>query len=289
MQATIARTLSAHVTENGMPPKGTTLYQLFDAAGVTANAEEAEDFSTDLWEVANDCLSVSITGNGPLDALDQAAFVDLMRAMAGDEPTREADMRPLRERIVDSLAMRMVGMPIAEALAIITRDLDPAQLQAAAEALPEPTGEGRETRLPEPFTVQGIASKGTAAWRPRMLFGGQCGDMVAVRPVAKEHGDRTYLGILLGEIAQGTSVGFRKSDGTLVYDMSWHNPAIFVPDLDTVIFGISSWWGLISSADQLRDITDADIDGVWYVKALKQIERFKAEDEADEAGTDEPV
>lgn len=273
-----ARLLAAHVTANGMPPKGTTLFGLYDIAGVDADDAATEDFSRDLWEIANECMSVHITGNEPLDALDQKAFLDLMRAMAGDEPEPTADMRPLRDRIIETMSLRMMGMPIEEALSIITRDLDPVQMQAALEAMPEPTGESRETKMAEPLIVNAIATNGTKAWRGSMLFGGECGDMVSIRPVAKEYGDRTYLGIMLGEIAQSVSVGVRKSDGTLVYDMSWHNPAVFVPDLDTVIFGNASWWGHISSVEDLRQITDADIDGVWYVRALKQIAEREAED-----------
>lgn len=134
----------------------------------------------------------------------------------------------------------------------------------------------RETRIDEPFTVGGFASRETPAWRPKLLFGGSCGDMVAVRPVGDEHGGRTFLGVLIGEIAQGVSMGHRKADDFLVYDMAGHNPAIFVPDLSTVVFGNASWWGRIRSADDLRQISDADIENVWYVRALRQIEEAAA-------------
>ena len=49
------------------------------------------------------------------------------------------------------------------------------------------------------------------------------------------------------------------------------NPAIFVPDLKTIIFGVESWRQRITTESQLRSITDIDIENVWYVKALKQI------------------
>lgn len=134
----------------------------------------------------------------------------------------------------------------------------------------------RENRLPEPIIVTGFASNDIPAWREKLLFGGTCGDMVSVRPVAPEHEGRTFLGLLLGEIAQGVSIGQRKSDGMLVTDMGGHNPAIFVPDLSTIIFGNASWWGRIRNADDLRQITDEDIGNVWYVRALRQIEEIQA-------------
>lgn len=51
------------------------------------------------------------------------------------------------------------------------------------------------------------------------------------------------------------------------------NPAIWVPELEKVVWGDSSWWGPIEKKeDAERLITDADIQNVWYVKALKRLE-----------------
>lgn len=141
--------------------------------------------------------------------------------------------------------------------------------------------------LEKPLTITKFVTHRTPAWRSRLLFGGQCGDMVAIRPCAKQFEDRTYLGILLGEIAQIVKIGSRQDE--LHYDMAMHNPAILIPELNEVIFGNASWWGLISSPDQMRDITNDDISNVWYVKALEQIEKFAAEDAADDASCDEPT
>ena len=49
------------------------------------------------------------------------------------------------------------------------------------------------------------------------------------------------------------------------------NPAIFVPELKKIIFGMESWWGRIENADELKEITNDDIDNVWYVKLLKEM------------------
>jgi len=137
--------------------------------------------------------------------------------------------------------------------------------------------------LEKPIAAAKLVTNRTPAWRPKLLFGGKCGDMVSVRPCAERFGERTYLGVLLGEIAQGVHLGTRGDE--LHYDMAYHNPAILIPELDEVVFGNASWWGAIRDARQLREITDADISNVWYVKALDQIARAAAEDASDGAAT----
>ena len=84
------------------------------------------------------------------------------------------------------------------------------------------------------------------------------GSFVSVRPCGDEYEDKTYLGLYVGEVAIG---------GTL----SMHNPCIWVPDLEQYIFGCESWWGKISTAEDLHKITDEDIENVWYVRALKAL------------------
>ncbi len=101
------------------------------------------------------------------------------------------------------------------------------------------------------------------------------GVFVSIRPVAKEYEDKTFLGLYIGEIALGFAVRRNEhEDGTvdLVIERQMYNPAIFVFDLNKVIFGIESWWGVIRSEDDLRQISNQDIDNVWYVKALKQLQ-----------------
>ncbi len=95
------------------------------------------------------------------------------------------------------------------------------------------------------------------------------GSLVSIRPVADEYDNKTFLGIYLGVMTTGNMVEFK--DGVLHISLGHYNPAIFVPDLGKTIFGYESWWGEIESEEQLRKITDDDIQNVWYVKALKQI------------------
>lgn len=100
------------------------------------------------------------------------------------------------------------------------------------------------------------------------------GTFVSVRPCNPEYKDKTYLGLYIGEIALGFSVQREKLEDeteALTIERTMYNPSIFVFALNKVIFGIESWWGVIRSEDDLREISDADINDVWYVKALKQL------------------
>lgn len=94
------------------------------------------------------------------------------------------------------------------------------------------------------------------------------GKLVSVRPCGEEYNKRTYLGIYIGDAATSIST-IKNDDNTLTLKMTAHNPAIFVPELKKVIYGCESWWGVIKSAEDLKNISDADINNVWYVKALK--------------------
>lgn len=128
------------------------------------------------------------------------------------------------------------------------------------------------SELTYPITVTAITvDPRMTAYRERPLFGGKCGDFVSVRPVGEVYGGKTYLGVLIGEIANTPAALFDKATGVLTVMAGLPNPAIFVPDLGKVIFGYESWWGRIADESQLREITDNDIQNVWYMKALKQL------------------
>lgn len=94
---------------------------------------------------------------------------------------------------------------------------------------------------------------------------------VSVRPCDDECEGKTYLGWLLGDMAMSQSVSLGKG-GILKVLRAMHNPAIFVPDLGRVIYGCGSWWGAIKTPDDLRKISNTDIDNVWYVRALRDLQ-----------------
>lgn len=105
------------------------------------------------------------------------------------------------------------------------------------------------------------------------------GEFVSIRPCAEEYGNKTYLGIYLGEIAQLIRVSYHNDEQKLEVSNSLYNPAIYVFDLKTIIFGCASWWSVISSPEQLKEITDVDINNVWYVKAMKELARCDSDGE----------
>jgi hypothetical protein len=105
---------------------------------------------------------------------------------------------------------------------------------------------------------------------------------VAIRPVDNK---RTYLGFLLGDMARGAGVRYDRESGVLSVSPGSHNPAIWVPDLGRVVYGFESWWGVLKGPDDLRKITDADIQSVWYVRALKDLEERVKPPEANDAGS----
>jgi hypothetical protein len=98
----------------------------------------------------------------------------------------------------------------------------------------------------------------------------KCGTPVRVRSCKKEHGDKTYFGFLIGEVSLCPSVTI-DNEGTLKVTAGRHNPAIFIPELKTIVYGFESWWGEIKSEEELHKlITDETIKNVWYVKALSE-------------------
>lgn len=98
-----------------------------------------------------------------------------------------------------------------------------------------------------------------------------CGTPVKIRPCKSEYGDKTYFGIHLGDFA--LSIRHRiDAQGDLHAAHSMHNPAIFVPELNDIIYGCESWWSEIDTPEELQKaITDEVINNVWYMKLLTQL------------------
>lgn len=99
-------------------------------------------------------------------------------------------------------------------------------------------------------------------------YSAKCGQLVKVRPCGEKYGDKTYLGIFLGDADIGLFISHHPD--TKALNLTRHyNPAIFVPELKEIVYGAGSWWGKIKSEDELKEISDDDIANVWYVKLLK--------------------
>lgn len=133
--------------------------------------------------------------------------------------------------------------------------------------------DARIRKLDKPVTIEAVKHIGNASrpikpsWRSI-----RPGAFVSVRPCGDEYKNKTLLGIYVGEApVTGPSI---KIDGqTLIidHDASMGNPAILIPELGTIVYGYESWWGVIKSPDDLQRITDAAIDNVWYVQAMKAL------------------
>lgn len=93
------------------------------------------------------------------------------------------------------------------------------------------------------------------------------GTPVKVRSCKEEHGNKTYFGIMIGDVA--LTIGHKIEGDTVIAEKAFYNPCIFVPELATVVYGCSSWWEEIKSKEELdKMITDETIKNVWYVKML---------------------
>lgn len=97
------------------------------------------------------------------------------------------------------------------------------------------------------------------------------GKFVAIRPCIEEYKDRTYLGLFLGCAVVTLDINYDSNNEELNIESGMGNPAIYVFDLKKIIFGYQSWWGKIKSEEELKKITNNDINDVWYIKALKQL------------------
>jgi hypothetical protein len=99
------------------------------------------------------------------------------------------------------------------------------------------------------------------------------GSWCSVRPCQD---DKTYLGVYLGDLTVSVDHYYHTREKVLT--IAPHaNPALYVPDLKRVVWGCESWWGTIEGPEHLRQITDADIQDLWYVKALKDLAGKPAE------------
>jgi hypothetical protein len=116
---------------------------------------------------------------------------------------------------------------------------------------------------------------------------------VKVRPCDEEKWpDGTYVGILLGDLPISWNFSYNTEIKKLMAQ-GHMNPCILVLDKKTgapidVVWGAGSWWGIIAGPEDLKDISDEDIENVWYVKAIKAMdERWSKQDAEARAEEDE--
>lgn len=98
----------------------------------------------------------------------------------------------------------------------------------------------------------------------------EIGKFVKIAPCGVEYCGKTYLGLYLGDLPVGHSISHNSKTKELSISFS-NNPAIFVFDLNKIVYGMESWWGIIESEEDLKEITESDVNNIWYVKALKEL------------------
>lgn len=98
----------------------------------------------------------------------------------------------------------------------------------------------------------------------------ELGKLCKIKPCGKEYNDKTYLGFFLGNLPLSIHTSYNEVTKELSNGL-FTNPAIFIPELGKIIFGCESWWSIIENPEDLKEITDEDINNVWYVQALKHL------------------
>lgn len=98
------------------------------------------------------------------------------------------------------------------------------------------------------------------------------GKLVRIRPCDEKYNGKTFLGIFLGNMPIPMYVYYDK-DEQLLSIRNMNNPAIFIPDINEIVFGFESWWSIVKSVEDVKDITDDDINNVWYVKMLNSLDK----------------
>lgn len=113
--------------------------------------------------------------------------------------------------------------------------------------------------------------------KPDRRVSKRAGKFVKVRPCNEKYGGKTYLGMFLGEQQASIHVFFDDENGILKVNPIT-NPAIYVFELREVIFGMESWWSIVDNPNDIKDITEQDIDNVWYVQLLKAMSTVEGYD-----------
>jgi hypothetical protein len=122
-----------------------------------------------------------------------------------------------------------------------------------------------------PLTIEGIGSTHVVAGDRGV------GKWCSVRPASDTN---TYLGVYLGDLLIEAAPYFDTKTNKLII-MQRRNPGLWVPDLNRVVWGLESWWNVLQTPDDLKQITDADIQGIWYVRALASLSELRPATDAE--------
>jgi len=141
------------------------------------------------------------------------------------------------------------------------------------ETLARLEAEAEKGRIKYPIEVSGIKFEVDRPVQHESWQAKRCppGSFVAVRPCDEECKGKTYLGLMIGWVPIHTGASYNKETKELTFSHTGDNPAMFVFDLGRVVLGCGSWWGPIKDEAHLKQITNDDIENVWYVKAMKAL------------------
>ena len=116
-----------------------------------------------------------------------------------------------------------------------------------------------------PITVNKIEHRDAMSF----FSSGAIGKFVSIRPCGDNPDNLTFLGLYVGDLPISIHLDYKEEGQILTISQGFSNPAIFVFDLNKIVYGAESWWGTIDTEDDLKRITNADIDDIWYVKAMR--------------------
>lgn len=116
--------------------------------------------------------------------------------------------------------------------------------------------------------VRGLAYEEFAP-KPPFLGRYKIGDLCAVRPVTDNPENKSYLGVYLGDLPTGVMHYIKEDELIPTIGAFNRNPAIYCFELKRVVMGYESWWTKLDRVEDFKEITNADIDSVWYVQILK--------------------
>lgn len=124
-----------------------------------------------------------------------------------------------------------------------------------------------------PITVSNIENVPCEPWDTPCLC--------KVRPCGDEYKGKTYLGLYLGHMPDGCVHTSHNRETNVLKNICSTNPAIYIFELNKVVWGKESWWSRIKSIDNFKEITDEDIDNTWYVRLLRDMQDLKSETGSD--------
>lgn len=127
-----------------------------------------------------------------------------------------------------------------------------------------------------PLEITDVKIVGNSSFNPS---GTKVGDLVSVKPCGDKYKNKTYLGIYLGDLPADYSYMLHNETKNLKVQVV-SNPAMYVFELKEIIYGCGSYWYVIKSIDDFKEITDEQIENTWYVKLLKEMgEQEKSKEE----------